>query len=470
MSQPIEHRIGLLGSPDWSLRRALLELVPFLDPVLEHGGRRHRIEWRRIVRQPFACGEDLRRQADLVIDRASHRDGFYRNWAFQAVRCGVQVINDPFTFDHRNKHDTYDALVRMLHPADRMPITVALPTFFDQQDDPLREARWIAEREAETIATRWGFDPERRQVDQALLDHLVDDHRHMERRHVRLQEEFGTDSDPLLDAIERHGLAFPLYLKKTEGGGGSQVYLCHDLETLRGHYEGTRRRPFHLQEAVTDHDLFVRSLAIGPQLLPLTYHPERSGLERYGRQRPTVDLEMTGRLRTYVDFLGAHYRWSLNAFEALRVGSGWRPIDFANGCPDFHLTSLHVHFPWVVLALVRWLSFCVVTGKDLQASPTAELRALMSDPTFSPIERFERSGEIADAYFEREAFDEFCQTNFGGLEERMVDYYDQHFEALIDHTIEWSYAPREEHPRRVAELRQRMEEGFRADPLPLLSP
>ena len=38
------------------------------NPVLEHRGSRHRIRWRRIVAQPFACGEDLRPQADLVID------------------------------------------------------------------------------------------------------------------------------------------------------------------------------------------------------------------------------------------------------------------------------------------------------------------------------------------------------------------------------------------------------------------
>ena len=53
------------------------------------------------------------------------------------------------------------------------------------------------------------------------------------------------------------------------------------------------------------------------------------------------------------------------------------PIDYANACPDVAVTSLHYYFPWAIKALVRWSTYCLVTGR--KANVDLRDRALLRD-------------------------------------------------------------------------------------------
>jgi len=62
--------------------------------------------------------------------------------------------------------------------------------------------------------------------------------------------------------------------------------------------------------------------------------------------------------------INAFFGWEFNSCESLRDRNGvFSPIDFANACPDFQVTSLHYHFPELVKNMVRWSLFCAATKR-----------------------------------------------------------------------------------------------------------
>ena len=127
----------------------------------------------------------------------------------------------------------------------------------------------------------------------------------------------------------------------------------------------------HLQRGVLPHDAFVRCVGMGPQTKIVSYDPGAPLHERYqadqdlvasGRASPRPRREV---IRDTTLTINTFFGWDFNSCELIRQDGVWHPFDFANPCPDSQVTSLHVHFPWLVLAKLRWALFCAATKRPM---------------------------------------------------------------------------------------------------------
>ncbi|MBI2565643.1 MAG: hypothetical protein HYV63_01245 [Candidatus Schekmanbacteria bacterium] len=459
----IVKRIAILASYDWSMRHAMADFLDFVDPVVRYRGKEYKIELTRVKAVPVLCGKDLRDVADFVVDRTTHWSEYYRNWAHQAMNSGLQLANNTYTFFNYNKHTTYDIMARAMHPADRFPTTVLLPSFGPTTSDHYAHERWVAQQEALIENTKFGWDPNRKEVDFAAVEKELADHDRHTRAAARMRRDFYPPGDFLRETMEKvFGNKYPVFLKKTEGGGGSDVHKISNLEELYQKYDATGGRSFHLQEGILDFDIFIRCMAIGPLVLPMKYLPDSPLHQHYSPDKPRYDRKVISRLVNYVKFINSYHRWTYNSYESLIRNGQIHPIDFANGCPDSHFTSLHVHFPWLIVSLLKWLSFCAITDKDMRMD-MEHMRyfKVLNDPNIPQIEKYEFCARASEEYFETEKFMDFCAENFSDLEERMIAFYDEKLDEIIGHAIEWSSFPLNEHDYFFRHYKEMMDTIFR---------
>lgn len=455
--------IAILASYDFSLRHAMAEFLHFVDPVIRYKNDEYKIQLTRIKAKPVLCGVDLKPEADFVVDRTTHWNEYYRNWAYQALNSGVQMANNTYTFGNYNKHTTYDMMARTMHPADRFPTTVLLPAFGPMTPDHYAHERWVEEQVQIKNHTWYGWDPNRRWTDWSEVNKEMGSYDRYIGKSRRMREEFYVPEDYLRKTMEEvfHN-KYPVFLKKIEGGGGSDVFKIESLEELYKRYDRTGGRGFHLQEGILDYDLFIRCMAIGPQVLPMRFQPDSPHHEHYSPEKLLVDRSMFGRLENYVNFVNSYHRWTYNSYEALIRNGQIHPIDFANGCPDSHFTSLHVHFPWLIVSLLKWLSFCAVTEKDMKIDVEHDrYLEVINDPEKSQEEKYQFCAEQSHKYFETEKFMEFCEQNFADLDSQMIEFYDAKFGEIIWHAIEWSDFPEPEWERFASYYQGMMDNIFR---------
>lgn len=456
-------KIKIMTSYDWSMRYTMLEFVKAMDPVIRYKGKEYKLEFGRVIAEPIAAGQSLNETADFVIDRTTHWNDYYKCWAQQALNSQMNIANNSTAFYAYDKHACYDLMARAVHPKDRLPVTVLLPQFYPWNEDQERQDMWEYEQRLIIDNTRYGFDERRRQTEwQKVRDKVARAYRNRNQSKL-VRELFYAKGNYLKDAVDKffHG-KFPLYLKKVAGGGGSDVYKIHSLEELYQKYDETGGRAFNLQEAIENYDIFVRCMGIGPQILPMKFLPERPLHEHYSPDKIRLDKEIEQRLISYVMFINAYYRWTYNSFEALIKDGQIFPIDFANACPDSHFTSLHVHFPWLICAQLRWFSFCAVTGKEMKLDlEQREYLSILNDPKISQQEKYEFCLMKSLEYFDIEKFKEFCQENFAGLDDKMIQFYDARFDDVIRYSIRFSDFPEEEHEKFFQQYKDMMEKYFR---------
>ncbi|MEO1104915.1 MAG: hypothetical protein AAFW98_14500, partial [Pseudomonadota bacterium] len=101
----------------------------------------------------------------------------------------------------------------------------------------------------------------------------------------------------------------------------------------------------------------------------------------------------------------------------------WYPIDFANPCPDSQVTSLHVHFPWLIKANLRWSIFAAATGKTMRKTLDWEPFYDVADRDLPLRERLKAYAAIAHERFETEKFRDFCRTHLPHLDELAYDFF-----------------------------------------------
>jgi hypothetical protein len=386
------HLIGLLLATEEDWPSAFEAVVARLGPI-RFGGETHELETDRVRNEPF----DLRyvpRYA-LVIDRLSWWYDLPREWLKKvALMDGVYLLNNPFTFQAMEKHAAYCAMMRLgLNVPDTWLIPHRVPP-----DNP----RYVPTAE-------------------------------------RYNEPF------VLDAVAE-GLGYPLFMKPFDGAMWVGVTRVAGSEELHFAYEHSGERLMHLQAAVDDYDVFTRSLCVGPLTKVIRYDPIADGHYRYLADRDFVSPDVERELTTISRLVDAFFRWELNSCEVIVKGGRAHPIDYANASPDLALVSLHYYFPWVIKSLVAWSAFCTVTGRRMRLTQnTRDYFAIADRDDLSYDEKLARYRDLADAYFEVEAFEEFRTTALAPLDELMVEYVrSPAFDSLVVETITTT-EPREKH-------------------------
>ena len=365
----ITRRIGLSLGADICWPAAYEELVRRLDLCVPVGSDEVRFEVERVAVEPF----DLRSRPpyDLVLDRLTHWFHTSREWIKKISLDGVYVLNNPWAIQSMEKHTSYVAMMKLGMP---IPDTWMIPP---------------KEYEA-------GGD----------WDVTV-------RRYNRL-----FDLGRVGDAV-----GYPAFLKPYDGGGWVGVTRVTDAQGLQTAYDGSGKRVHHLQAAVPDWDLFVRAIGVGPQVGIIKYDPDQALHERYRVAFHFLDGDEWGHVSRTCRTINAFFGWDFNSCELLRSGGVMHPIDFANACPDSQVTSLHYHFPWLVMALVRWSLFCVATSRRKPLTLQWDRYFDLYDPDVPYETLLEGYDKLARDYYDTDRFEAFVDAHLGDLEAVALEFF-----------------------------------------------
>ncbi|MFZ5478603.1 MAG: ATP-grasp domain-containing protein [Myxococcota bacterium] len=370
-------RIGLSLGADICWPACYEEIVSRLKLSLPAGADTVEFAVERVRVAPF----DLRYKPnyDVVLDRITHWFMTTREWAKKiALMDGVYVLNNPWMIQAGEKHTTYCAMMRLGFP---IPETWMVPPkeYFPPPDI-------VSEADMRATIRRYN------------------------------------DLFSLPDVAEKVG--YPLFMKPYDGGAWRGVSRVTNDEQLGRSYDQSGRQVMHLQRAVDPHDLFVRGMGIGPQVNVMKYD---ASAPLHGRYLVDRDFVTEGERRTlamYTRVINAFFCWDYNTCESLRQGSVFHPIDFANACPDSQVTSLHYHFPWMVMSLVRWSLFCAYTKRKMRLTPEWDRFLAIADEGGDFFhDLLPRYDALAREHFDAERFEEFCATQLGHLDEVALEFF-----------------------------------------------
>ena len=383
-------KIGLLigDEDDWPLT---FEALASRLPAIPYRRKTTRITTERIRIHPF----NLRAPTSyhLVIDRLSYWHTNPREWLKKATLVDrVYLLNNPFTFQSMEKHAAYCAMIRLgLH----IPDTWLIPTKQgpDTQKYRTTAARYHNPFDLPTIAAQIGY---------------------------------------------------PLYMKPFDGGGWRGVSRVDDPVELMRAYDNSGQMLMHLQAGLDDYDVFVRTLAIGPQHISLRYDPSQPMHGRYMIDHNFLSPEKGREARIINKTINAFFRWDFNSCEAiLKNGILW-PIDFANACPDVAVTSLHYYFPWAMKALLAWSVFCAVTERPMRITMDLEKYFAIADSDRAYEEKLTEYEKLADIHFDTERFLEFRATQLKDLDEIMWEFAQTpEFDDILTLTVRTTFPPHE---------------------------
>jgi hypothetical protein len=363
-------RIGLSLGADICWPICYEEILKKLDLAIPVGKDTVRFEAERVTIEPFSLRQPVR--YDLVIDRLTHWYHTSREWIKKAVLVDdLYVFNNPWAVQSMEKHTSYCAMIRLGMP----------------------------------IPDTWMVPPKDYELKPDLRPTLE--------RYARLFD---------LGSIGEK-LTFPLYMKPYDGGGWIGVSRIENEATLRAAYEQSGRSVMHLQKSVEPFDLFVRCIGLGPQTRIVRYDPSAPLHDRYTMDADFLPAEEDSLIRDITLTINSFFGWDFNSCETLRSGGEWIPIDFANPCPDSQVTSLHRHFPWVVLANLRWSIFCAATRRPMRKTLDWDPFYAIAARDLPYREKIAQYAKIARERFDTERFEDFCARHLAHLDQVAWDFF-----------------------------------------------
>jgi len=356
------------------------DIIGRLKPQIKQGKDTIRFDVARVTIEPYDLAQPV--EYDVVLDRLTHWYHTSREWIKKAVvKDGLYVLNNPFSVQAMEKHTSYAAMMRLGMP----------------------------------IPKTWMVPPKHYQPSADLQITLESYAQHFDLGEV------GRD------------IGYPMFMKPYDGGAWVGVSRAGDEEQLRRAYDESGIRLMHLQEAIEPFDLFVRALAVGPQVNVLRYDPGAALHDRYKVDFNFVDGYEWSLLSDMVLTINTFFGWDFNSCEALRRQGVFHPIDFANPCPDSQVTSLHYHIPWLVKAKIRWSLFCAATNRPMRVNLDWTPYFEVADTDAPYREKLAAYGAIARERLHAERFDEFCAEYLGDLDEITYEYFGtDHARAIVE--------------------------------------
>jgi hypothetical protein len=393
-----EHLIGLLLGTEDDWPSAFEALVGRLGEI-SHGGETHRFHVERITNEPFDLS--YRPRYSLVIDRLAWWYHLPREWLKKiSLMDDVYLLNNPFTFQAMEKHAAYCAMMRL---GFSVPDTWLLP-----HKVPPSGGKWeAATAQFEEVASR--YNPS---FDLGWIGEQI---------------------------------GYPLYMKPFDGGQWVGVTRIGGPDELHARYDESGQRLMHLQAAVEDFDVFVRSLTIGAETMSMAYEPDRPLHDRYQVRHDFLPPEVGFEVVTFSRLVNAFFRWEFNSSETIVKDGVVYPIDYANASPDVALTSLHYYFPWAIAALVKWSLFCLASRRRMRINQTtADYFAIGDRDDLAFEDKVAEYRRLADAYFDTDDYREFCAEALEPLDELLVEYVESgDFDRLLVDTVQTTFPPHE---------------------------
>jgi hypothetical protein len=276
-------KVGLIVGREWSFPPAFLEEV----------NRRDAGVTAEYVQLGGTRMDELV-EYTVIIDRISHEVPYYRSFLKHAMLHGVTVVNNPFMWTADDKF--FEAsLATALGVAS--PKTVVLP---NKEYVP-------------------GIVPTE------SLRNLI----------------YPMDWQAIVDYV-----GLPCVLKDAHGGGWRDVYICHSLDELIEHYNGSGLLTMIVQEFI-EWDQYVRCICLGQEeVLPIKYDPrERRYHVAHDHLSPDLGQRIVQDSLTLMRALG----YDMNSAEWAIRGDVPYALDFMNPAPDMDINSLTQHyFDWAV--------------------------------------------------------------------------------------------------------------------------
>ncbi len=366
----VTRHIGLSLGADICWPLCFEHILERLKLSLPIDGDRISFEVERLTIEPFDLAQPCK--YDVVVDRLTHWFHLSREWIKKAVIMDdLYVFNNPWSVQSMEKATTYCLLMHL-----------GLP-----------------------IPPTWLVPPKEHTPSEDLEPTLA--------RYAKMFD---------LPAIGAK-LGYPLFMKPYDGGAWVGVSRVDDSPSLTRTYEDSGKRVMHLQRAVTDFDLFVRCLGVGPQFRVIPYDPTAALHDRYQVDFDFVDGEEWSLLRDMTLTINSIFGWDFNSCECLRQNGEFIPIDFANPCPDSQVTSLHFHFPWVVQAQLAWAVYCAATLRPMRRTLDWEPYYEVRRRELPYRERLRAYAAIAEERLDTDRFHEFRETHLAHLDEVTLEFF-----------------------------------------------
>ena len=337
------------------------------------------------------------------MDRLAYWYYHPREWLKKiSLMDSVYLLNSPFTFQAMEKHAAYCAMMRL---GLKVPETVLVP----YKNPP-------------------GHD-----------------------KYSYTAQRYNKPFD--LGAIAA-GIGYPLYMKPYDGGGWRGVSRIRNPGELHRAYNESGEMLMHLQASVEGYDVFARALSIGAETMVMRFDPDKPMHERYRVEYSFLAQETGAEVVSISKIINAFFRWEFNSCEVLVKDGEVYPIDYANACPDVAVTSLHYYFPWAMQALVKWVVFCLVTGRRQRIDLDTQAYFDVGDRADLDYgEKLTEYRRLADAYFSVDSYREFCAARLPDIGQRLLDWVrGPAFDQLLIDTVRSTY-PAHEQERFIAHFR-----------------